>query len=36
MIDEDIILELSDILAELTYNLNKPEYLIKKLYGSIG
>ena len=25
VIDEDIILELSDILTELTYSFNKPE-----------
>lgn len=44
MIDEDIILELSDILTELTYSLNKPEseesfelfISLKNLYDSIG
>ncbi len=44
MIDEDIILELSDILTELTYSINKPEkeeyfelfILLKNLYDSIG
>lgn len=44
MIDEDVILELSDILTELTYSLNKPEseesfelfISLKNLYDSIG
>ena len=44
VIDEDIILEMSDILTELTYSINKPgkdEYfelfiLLKNLYDSIG
>lgn len=44
MIDEDIILELSDMLTELTYSLNKPDneeafelfILLKNLYDSIG
>lgn len=44
MFNEDIILELSDILTELTYSINKPgkdQYfelfmLLKNLYDSIG
>ena len=44
VIDEDIILEMSDILTELTYSINQPgkeEYfelfiLLKNLYDSIG
>ena len=44
MIDEEIILELSDILTELTYSINKPEreesfdlfISLKNLYDSIG
>jgi len=40
MIDEDIILELSDILTELTYSLDKQEsyeifFLLKNLYDYI-
>lgn len=44
VIDEDVILELSDILTELTYSFNKPEgeeyfelfISLKNLYDSIG
>ena len=42
VIDEDIILELSDLLTELTYSIRKSEenyelfLLLKNLYDSIG